>query len=120
MGEVQFVGYPRCSTSNKAQRWLDAHGIPYTFRHIVEDRPTEVELSAWIASSGLPFRRFFNTSGRLYRELGVKSKLDAGMNEAEVITLLASDGLLVKRPIVVGDGFVLVGFNEPNWEDVLL
>lgn len=120
MGEILFVGYPKCSTSNKAQKWLDAHGVAYTFRHIAENRPTVDELGAWIQASGLPFKRFFNTSGKLYRELDVKSRLDAGMNEEEAIALLATDGLLVKRPIVVGNGFVLVGFREPEWEATLL
>ena len=120
MGTVLFVGYPRCSTSNKAQKWLDAHGIPYTFRHIAENRPTVEELTSWIALSGLPFRRFFNTSGKLYRELDVKARLESGMNEAEAVALLAGNGMLVKRPIVVGDGFVLVGFREDEWAERLL
>lgn len=118
--EVLFVGYPRCSTSNKARKWMDGHGIAYTFRHIVDDPPTASELLAWIAASGLPFRRFFNTSGRLYRALDVKTKLDQGMGQEEAVELLAADGLLVKRPIVVGDGFVLVGFREDAWAATLL
>ncbi len=117
---VLFVGYPRCSTSNKAQKWMDGQGIAYTFRHIVDDPPTASELSAWIAASGLPFRRFFNTSGRLYREMGIKKKLDQGMGQEDATELLATDGLLVKRPIVVGDGFVLVGFREQDWAATLL
>lgn len=121
MGDkILFVGYPRCSTSNKAQKWLDEHGVAYTFRHIVDERPTARELEAWIAASGPAFRRFFNTSGRLYRELGVKKQLDEGMAQQDAVELLATDGLLVKRPLVVGDGFVLVGFREPEWEAALL
>jgi arsenate reductase len=89
-------------------------------RHIVEDNPTADELAAWQAASGLPVRRFFNTSGKLYRELGVKAKLDAGMSDEEAFALLSTEGMLVKRPIVVGEDFVLVGFKEPEWEKALL
>jgi arsenate reductase len=117
---VLFVEYPKCSTCRKAKKWLDDHGVSYTDRHIVEDNPTAEELSAWQASSGLPVRRFFNTSGKLYRELGVKAKLDAGMDDGEAFALLSTEGMLVKRPIVVGDGFVLVGFKESEWEQALL
>lgn len=119
---VLFLEYPKCSTCKKAKKWLDDHGVSYTDRHIVEDNPTADELSAWQRASGLPLRRFFNTSGMKYRELGVKAKLDAGMTDAEAFALLATDGMLVKRPLVVIDGGrqVLVGFREPAWEDVLL
>ena len=119
-GTVLFVEYPPCSTCKKAKAWLDAHGVPHTDRHIVEEAPTAAELKAWHAESGLPLRRFFNTSGVKYRELGIKARLDAGMSDGECYELLASDGMLVKRPIVVGDGFVLVGFREPEWEAALL
>lgn len=117
---VLFIEYPKCSTCKKAKKWLDEHGVSYTDRHIVEDNPTAEELAAWQAASGLPVRRFFNTSGKLYRELGVKARLDAGMTDTEAFDLLATEGMLVKRPLVVGEGFVLVGFREAAWEDALL
>ncbi len=117
---VLFVEYPKCSTCKKAKKWLDEHGVDYTDRHIVEDNPTAEELAAWRERSGLPLRRFFNTSGMKYREHGVKAKLDAGMSDEEAYDLLATDGMLVKRPIVVTDDTVLVGFREPEWEQALL
>ena len=110
-----FVEYPKCSTCQKAKKWLDAHNVPYTDRHIVEENPTAQELAAWLAKSGLPLKRFFNTSGMKYRELGLTAKLP-NMTEAEQLDLLATDGMLVKRPIVVGDDFVLVGFKENDWQ----
>ena len=119
-GKLLVLCYPKCSTCKKALKWLDEHGVAYEVRDIKEDNPTAAELAEWHARSGLPIRRFFNTSGMLYRELGVKQRLDAGMPEAECIELLATDGMLVKRPLVVGDGFVLVGFKEPEWEAHLL
>lgn len=115
-GPVLFVEYPPCSTCKKAKAWLDAHGVAHTDRHIVQDAPTAAELAAWHEASGLPLRRFFNTSGVKYRELGLKARLDAGMSDEECYEVLAGDGMLVKRPIVVGDGFVLVGFKEAEWE----
>lgn len=117
---VLFVEYPKCTTCKKAKKWLDDHGVAYTDRHIVEDNPTAEELAAWQEKSGLPVRRFFNTSGMKYRELGVKAQLDAGMTDAEAFDLLATDGMLVKRPIVVTDDTVLVGFREAAWEETLL
>lgn len=117
---VLFVEYPKCSTCRKAKRWLDEHGVAYIDRHIVEDNPTADELARWCQASGLPARRFFNTSGKLYRELGVKARLDAGMGDEEAFALLATEGMLVKRPLVVGEGFVLVGFREAAWEEALL
>lgn len=117
---VLFVEYPTCSTCRKAKKWLEEHGVTYTDRHIVEDNPTAEELSAWRSISGLPARRFFNTSGKRYRELGIKAKLDAGMTDEEVFTLLSTDGMLVKRPLVIGEGFVLVGFRQAEWEQTLL
>lgn len=117
---ILFVEYPKCSTCKKAKKWLDDHGVAYDDRHIVEDNPTAEELSAWQQKSGLPVRRFFNTSGMKYRELGVKAKLDAGMSDEEAFALLATDGMLVKRPIVVTDDGVLVGFKEAAWEEALL
>jgi len=123
--KVLFVEYPKCSTCKKAKRWLDEHGVTYTDRHIVENNPTAEELRAWWQASGLPLRRFFNTSGVLYRELGVKAQLDAGMTDDEAIALLATNGMLVKRPLVViSDDAesmrILVGFKEAEWEQRLL
>lgn len=115
-----FIEYPKCTTCKKAKKWLDEHGVEYIDRHIVEDIPTAEELAAWQQRSGLPLRRFFNTSGMKYRELGIKAKLDAGMSDEEAFALLATDGMLVKRPIVVTDGAVLVGFKEAAWEEALL
>lgn len=117
---VLFIEYPKCSTCRKAKKWLDEHGIDYTDRHIVEDNPTAEELAAWQERSGLPVRRFFNTSGMRYRELGIKAKLDAGMSDEDAFALLATDGMLVKRPLVITDDAVLVGFREPAWEQALL
>ena len=110
-----FLEYPPCSTCQKAKKWLDAHNLPYTDRHIREDRPTYEELKRWHSASGLPLKKFFNTSGQLYKSLSLKDKLPA-MSEEEQLDLLSSDGMLVKRPILVGDGFVLVGFREGEWE----
>lgn len=111
-----FVCYPKCSTCQKAKRWLDEHQIPYTLRDIKEDCPTRAELAQWHQASGLPLRRFFNTSGMLYRDLGLKDKL-ASMSEEEQLDLLATDGMLVKRPLLVGEEFVLVGFKESEWAE---
>ena len=109
-----FVCYPRCSTCKKAQAWLDANGVGYEPRDIKLQNPTESELRQWHRQSGLPLRRFFNTSGLQYKALSLKEKLPT-MSEEEQFSLLASDGMLVKRPILVGDGFVLVGFREDEW-----
>lgn len=117
---VLFIEYPRCSTCKRAKKWLDEHGVSYTDRHIVEDTPTAEELATWHERSGLPLRRFFNTSGMKYRELGIKAKLDAGMSNEEAYALLASDGMLIKRPLVVADDVVLVGFREEAWAEALL
>lgn len=117
---VLFIEYPRCSTCKRAKKWLDEHGVSYTDRHIVEDTPTAEELAAWHERSGLPLRRFFNTSGMKYRELGIKAKLDAGMSNEEACALLASDGMLIKRPLVVADDAILVGFREEEWAEALL
>jgi len=110
-----FVEYPKCTTCQRAKKFLDAHGAAYTDRHIKEDRPSAEELRTWQQASGLPLKKFFNTSGLLYKSMGLKDKLP-GMSEEEQLELLASDGMLVKRPILVGDGFVLVGFREGEWE----
>ncbi len=120
MADVLFIEYPKCSTCRRAKAWLDAHGISYVDRHIVEQPPTAAELAEWQPRSGLPVRRFFNTSGMVYREQGIKAKLDAGMTDAEAFGLLAANGMLVKRPLLVGPDFVLVGFKEPEWQEALL
>ena len=109
-----FIQYPPCSTCQKAKKWLDEHGLNYTERHIKEDNPGYDELKSWYEMSGLPLKRFFNTSGLLYKSMELKNKLP-DMSEDEMLKLLASDGMLVKRPILVGGGFVLVGFKESEW-----
>lgn len=113
-----FVGYPKCSTSNKAQAWLDANNITYQFRNIKENNPTARELKEWHEKSGLELKRFFNTSGLLYKEMKLKDRIPS-MSDEEKYELLSSDGMLVKRPILIGDGFVLVGFKEAQWEETL-
>lgn len=110
-----FIQYPPCSTCQKAKKWLDANGISYTDRHIKEQNPTYEELKHWYALSGLPLKKFFNTSGLLYKSMNLKEKLPA-MSEEEQLRLLATDGMLVKRPIAVKDGIVLTGFKEADWE----
>lgn len=110
-----FVNYPKCTTCKKAAKFLDDKKIKYVSRDIKTDKPTEEELRKWIKLSGLPVKRFFNTSGMIYRELGLKDKL-SDMSEDEQIKLLASDGMLVKRPILVENGQVFVGFKEKEWE----
>lgn len=109
-----FVCYPKCTTCQKARAWLDAHGISYELRDIKEHRPDRAELAEWYRRSGLPLKRFFNTSGLVYKSLGLSAKLPS-MSEEEQLDLLATDGMLVKRPIAVGGDFVLVGFKEPEW-----
>lgn len=113
-----FLEYPKCSTCKKAKKCLDEQGISYEDRHIIEDNPTVEELKDWHERSGLPLKRFFNTSGMKYRELGLKDKLPE-MSEEEQYELLATDGMLVKRPLVVGDDFVLIGFKEALWKETL-
>ena len=114
-----FVEYPKCSTCKKAKKWLDDNGLAYTDRHIVEDNPTADELRDWHARSGLPLRRFFNTSGMLYREMELSKKLP-DMTEDQMYDLLASNGMLVKRPVLVNGDTVLVGFREKEWGETLL
>ena len=109
-----FICYPKCSTCQKARKWLDEHGVAYTQRHIVEENPTYDELKKWHALSGLPLKKFFNTSGMLYKEMKLKDKLPT-MSEDEQLQLLATNGMLVKRPLVVTDDMVLVGFKEAEW-----
>lgn len=113
--KILFNEYPKCSTCKKAKKWLDDHEIRYDDRHIVENNPSKDELKEWLAKSNKPVRKFFNTSGQLYRELGLKDKLDS-MSEDEQLEVLASDGMLIKRPLVVGEDFVLSGFREKEWE----
>lgn len=114
--KLLFVEYPKCTTCKKAKAFLDANGLDYTDRHIKEENPSVDELKEWIEKSGLDIKRFFNTSGVLYREQGLKDKLGS-MSEDEKLTILSSDGMLVKRPILVGDDFVLVGFKESQWAE---
>ena len=113
-----FLQYPPCSTCQKAKKWLDSHGISYTDRHIKEQNPTYEELEAWYRRSGLPLKKFFNTSGLLYKSLNLKDRLPT-MTEQEQLQLLASDGMLVKRPILVTEDTVLVGFKEAQWQALL-
>lgn len=114
-----FLEYPPCSTCKKAKKWLDANAVSYEARHIKEQNPTVEELREWHRKSGLPLKKFFNTSGMIYREQNLKDKLP-GMSEEEQYALLATDGMLVKRPLVIGEDFVLVGFKEAEWSGKLL
>ena len=115
-----FLQYPPCSTCQKAKQWLDAHGITYTARHIKENNPSYEELKVWYTGSGLPLKKFFNTSGLVYKSLNLKDKLPT-MSEEEQLRLLSTDGMLVKRPLVILDnGTVLTGFREKEWESALL
>ncbi len=114
-----FLEYSKCSTCQRAKKWLDANGVSYEDRPIKEQNPDEDELRLWHGRSGLPLRRFFNTSGLLYKEMKLKDRLPE-MPEEEQYTLLASDGMLVKRPLLIGDDFVLVGFKEEQWRERLL
>ena len=112
-----FICYPKCSTCQKARKWLEEHGVEYTERHIVEENPTYDELKKWHEMSGLALKKFFNTSGMLYKEMQLKDKLPA-MSEDEQLQLLATNGMLVKRPLLVTDDTVLVGFNEAEWAKI--
>ena len=109
-----FIFYPKCSTCQKAKKWLDEQNITYIERHIVEDNPSYDELKKWYQMSGLPLKKFFNTSGLLYKEMQLKDKL-ADMSETEQLALLATNGMLVKRPLVIDEDFVLVGFKKDDW-----
>ena len=115
---MTFICYPKCTTCQKARAWLDEHHITYNFRDIKLENPTYNELTAWHERSGLPLKRFFNTSGLLYKSMGLKDKLPQ-MSEDEMLKRLAADGMLVKRPLLVGDEFVLVGFKETEWTEQL-
>lgn len=111
-----FIEYPKCTTCKKAKKWLDENGISYIDRHIKEENPTAEELKEWHKRSGLPLKKFFNTSGMLYKEMQLKDKLPE-MAEEEQYALLASDGMLVKRPLIVADDFILPGFKEAEWAE---
>ncbi|MBR6568483.1 MAG: arsenate reductase family protein [Clostridia bacterium] len=113
---MKFICYPKCTTCQKAKRWLDEKGIEYELRDIKTENPTFEELERWYSLSGQPLRKFFNTSGLLYKSMNLKDKLPT-MSEKEMLSLLSTDGMLVKRPILVGDGFVLTGFKEKDWEE---
>lgn len=113
-----FLEYPKCSTCQKAKKWLDANEIKYEDRHIKEENPTVEELRGWKEKSGLPLKKFFNTSGLIYKEMKLKEKLPV-MSEEEQYALLGSDGMLVKRPLLIGEDFVLVGFKEAEWKEKL-
>lgn len=113
-----FICYPKCSTCKKAKKWLDEHNVEYTERHIVENNPTYDELKEWFNKSGLPIKRFFNTSGLLYKEMKLKDKLPT-MSEDEQLQLLATNGMLVKRPLIVGENIVLTGFKENEWSEAI-
>ena len=116
---LKFICYPKCTTCQKAKKWLDDNQIEYEFRDIKLDNPKLDELTEWHKKSGLPLKKFFNTSGLLYKSLDLKNKLPT-MSENEMLKLLASDGMLVKRPLLIGDGFVLVGFKEAEWSANLI
>lgn len=116
--KLQFICYPKCTTCQKAQKWLDEKGVQYEIRHIKENNPTAEELREWYGKSGLDIKRFFNTSGMLYKEMELKVKLP-DMTEEEKIALLATDGMLVKRPLLIAGDFVLTGFKEKEWLEKL-
>ena len=116
---MKFICYPKCSTCQKAKKWLNEHNVEYTERHIAEENPTYDELKEWYEKSGLPLKKFFNTSGLLYKEMKLKDKLPS-MSEEEQLRLLATNGMLVKRPILVSGDKVLVGFKEAEWAETIL
>ena len=116
---IKFICYPRCTTCQRAKKWLDDNKIEYIERDIKLDNPTEEELAAWHKTSGLPLKKLFNTSGLLYKSLELKSKLPT-MSEGEMLKLLASDGMIVKRPLLVGDNFALAGFKDSEWSEKLI
>lgn len=118
VSDMQFICYPKCSTCQKAKKWLDEHNIQYTERHLAEENPSYDELEDWYKKSGLPLKRFFNTSGLVYRDMQLKDKLPS-MSEEEQLKLLSGNGMLVKRPLVVDGETVLVGFKEAEWAERL-
>ena len=115
---IKFICYPKCTTCQKAKKWLDDNKIEYKFRDIKENNPSFAELSVWYKTNGLPLKKFFNTSGLLYKSMELKDKLPT-MSDEEQLKLLATDGMLVKRPLVIGKDFVLVGFKESEWSEKL-
>ena len=115
---LKFICYPKCTTCQKARKWLDENNVEYEFRDIKLENPSLEELTGWYKLSGLPLRKFFNTSGLLYKSMELKTKLPT-MTDEEMLALLATDGMLVKRPLAIGDGFVLVGFKEAEWSEKL-
>lgn len=115
---LKFICYPKCTTCQKARKWLDENNIEYEFRDIKIENPSLEELTAWYKLSGLPLRKFFNTSGLLYKSMELKTKLP-NMTDEEMLSLLATDGMLMKRPLAIGDDFVLVGFKEAEWVEKL-
>lgn len=117
--ECLFIQYPKCGTCRNAKKWLEEHNITFIDRHIVENNPTESELKGWIKESGLPIKKFFNTTGLVYRDLNLKDKLPS-MSDEEQIALLSSNGMLIKRPILICNKGVLIGFKEKEWADLLL
>ena len=116
---LKFICYPKCTTCQKAEKWLKENGVQYELRNIKEDNPTNDELLLWYGKSGTELKKFFNTSGLLYKSMELKDKLPA-MSDEEKIKLLATDGMLVKRPLLIGEDFVLIGFKEKEWADKLL
>lgn len=116
---MQFICYPKCSTCQKAKKWLETNHLEFKERHIVKENPSYEELKEWYAESGLPLKKFFNTSGMLYKEMQLKDKLPA-MSEEEQLKLLATNGMLVKRPLIVNGNMILTGFKEAEWEKALL
>lgn len=115
---IEFICYPKCTTCQKVKKWLDDNKIEYKLRDIKEENPTLEELTTWYKMSGLPLKKFFNTSGLLYKSMGLKDKLST-MSEKEQLKLLSTDGMLVKRPLLIGEYFVLVGFKEKEWSEKL-
>ena len=115
---IKFICYPKCTTCQRAKKWLDDNNIEYELRDIKLDNPTLKELTEWYKKSGLPLKKFFNTSGLIYKSLDLKNKLPT-MTEDEMLSLLATDGMLVKRPILIGADFVIVGFKEVEWNTIL-
>lgn len=118
MTKFLFIEYPKCSTCQKAKKWLDNHNISYQDRHIIENRPTVDELQLWVKQSGKDLKSFFNTSGLVYKSLNLKNSLPK-MSEEEKYQILASNGMLVKRPLLIGEDFVLTGFREADWQKIL-
>ena len=116
--EMLFICYPKCTTCRKAKNWLEENGLSYELRDIKEQNPSKEELAAWQEKSGLPMKKFFNTSGQLYREMGLKDRLK-DMSDEEMLSLLDTDGMLVKRPILVTDDKVLIGFREADYQELM-